>query len=202
MTEIKRRDALRILGAVPAAAAAFTWTHEEAMQAATASRESVSQAAAAGRAYTPRFFSAREYATVTALADLIIPKDARSGSASEAGTPEFIDYIVAEQPVRQVAMRGGLVWLDSECRRRFDRAFLEASDTERRQVLDDIAWPARARPELSHGVTFFTTMRDLVAAGFWSSRVGVQDLGYIGNRSTSWDGAPPDILKRLGVSYE
>jgi hypothetical protein len=201
MAKLERRDALRVLGAVPAAVA-FTWTHEEAMQAATASRKAAGQAAAAGRAFAPRFFTAREYATVTALADLIIPRDARSGSASEAGTAEFIDYIVAEQPARQVAMRGGLVWLDAECLRRFDRAFLEASDTQRRQLLDDIAWPGRARPELSHGVTFFTTMRDLVAAGFWSSRMGVQDLGYVGNRPTDWTGAPPEVLKRLGVSYE
>jgi hypothetical protein len=202
MTDIKRRDALRMLGSVPAAAVAFTWTHEEAVQAATASRQAAGQAAAAGRAYTPRFFTAREYATVVVLSDLIIPRDARSGSASDAGAPEFIDYIVAEQPARQVAMRGGLVWLDSECRRRFDLAFLEAVDAQRRQVLDDIAWPGRARPELSHGVTFFTTMRDLVAAGFWSSRIGVADLGYQGNRPTEWTGAPPEVLQKLGVSYE
>lgn len=201
MTDIKRRDALRILGAVPAAAA-FTWTDEEAAQAVAASRAAASQAAAAGQAYRPRFFTAREFATVVALSDLIIPRDARSGSASEAGAPEFVDYMVAEQPARQVAMRGGLMWLDAECQRRFDRTFLDASDAQRRQVLDDIAWPARARPEFSHGVTFFTTMRDLVAGGFWSSRIGVQDLGYQGNRPTQWEGAPPNVLQKLGVSYD
>jgi hypothetical protein len=99
-------------------------------------------------------------------------------------------------------MRGGLVWLDTECRRRFDRTFLVCADPERRQVLDDIAYPARARAELSHGAQFFTTMRDLVASGFWSSRVGVEDLGYMGNRPTQWSGAPPAVLERLGVQYE
>jgi hypothetical protein len=201
MTDIKRRDALRILGSVPAAAA-FTWTAEDAAHAAAGARQAASQAAAAGQAYTPRFFTAREYATVGLLADLIIPRDARSASASDAGAPEFIDYIVAEQPARQVAMRGGLMWLDTECLRRFDRTFLDANDVQRRQLLDDIAWPARARPEFRHGVTFFTTMRDLVAAGFWSSRIGVADLGYQGNRPTEWTGAPPEVLQRLGVSYE
>ena len=188
---LSRREAIGLMSGLPLALAI---TPEEATAAAVQVAQS--------RPYALRFFTPREYATVVALSDLILPRDARSPSASEAGAPEFIDYIVAEQPVRQVAMRGGLVWLDSECRRRFDRAFLEASDTERRQVLDDIAWPSRARPEMSHGVTFFTTMRDLVAAGFWSSRVGVQDLGYMGNRPASWDGAPPEILKRLGVGYE
>jgi hypothetical protein len=202
MTDIKRRDALRLLGSAPAAAVAFTWTHEEAVHAATASRQAASQAAAAGRAYTPRFFTAREYATVVLLSDLIIPRDARSASASEAGAPEFIDYIVAEQPARQVAMRGGLMWLDAECQRRFERTFADATDSQRRQVLDDIAWPSHARLELSHGVSFFTTMRDLVAAGFWSSRIGVADLGYQGNRPVAWRGAPPEVLQKLGVSYD
>jgi hypothetical protein len=45
-------------------------------------------------------------------------------------------------------------------------------------------------------------MRDLVAAGFWSSRVGVKDLGYQGNVPTVWDGAPQNVLDKLGVSYD
>jgi hypothetical protein len=202
MSDINRRQLLGALGAVPASALAFSWTQEEAREAADRSLQARQQAAAAGRSYTPRFFTVREYAAIVALSDLIIPKDASSGSASDAGAPEFIDYIVAEQPQRQIAMRGGLVWLDSECRRRFDRAFLECSDAERRQVLDDIAWPARARPALSHGVTFFTTMRDLVATGFWSSRMGVEDLGYVGNRPVAEFAVPPAVLQKLGVSDE
>jgi hypothetical protein len=130
---------------------------------------------------------------------MIIPRDGRSGSATESGAHEFVDYIVAEQPERQTPMRGGLVWLDSECRRRFAKRFVDCADAERRQVLDDIAFPARARPEMSHGVRFFTTLRDLVAAGFWSSRMGVDDLGYVGNRPTVWEGAPREVLDRLGL---
>jgi hypothetical protein len=200
---LKRREALQLIGAAPAAALAFTWTTEEAAHAASASAEARQQAAAAGRPYERRFFTEAEYATITALADMIIPEDTRSGRASAAGVPEFIDYITAEQPVRQTAMRGGLAWLDAECRRRFDHAFVACTDTERRQVLDDIAWPARARPELNHGVTFFTTMRDLVASGFWSSKIGVDDLGYVGNRPVAeWTGAPPAVLQKLGLSGE
>ena len=172
----------------------LTITSEEA--AAAISRLSQS------KPYALRFFTPREYATVAALSDLILPRDARSASASEAGVPEFIDYIVGEQPARQTAMRGGLVWLDTECRQRFDKAFLDCTEAERRQVADDIAWPGKARPEMSHGVAFFTAMRDLVATGFWSSRIGVEDLGYLGNRPVGeFAGAPPEILKKLGVSY-
>ena len=189
---MNRRQALGMIGALPMAS--LVVGREEAA-AATAQ---VAQA----KPYALRFFTPREYSTVVALSDLILPRDARSASASEAGVPEFIDYIVAEQPARQTAMRGGLVWLDSECRQRFDKAFLDCSESERRQVADDIAWPRKARPEMTHGVAFFTAMRDLVATGFWSSRIGVEDLGYLGNRPVGeFAGAPPEILKKLGVSY-
>jgi hypothetical protein len=201
MTDVGRRDVLGLIGAVPMAA--LIVTREEAAQAGARVEEARRQAAAAGQPYALRFFSASEYAAVVLLADLILPRDARSGSASEAGAPEFIDFIVAEQPARQTAMRGGLAWLDGECRRRFDRTFAGCTDPERRAVLDDIAWPARARPDMSQGVAFFTAMRDLVATGFWSSRAGVADLGYLGNRPVGeWTGAPPDVLQKLGVAYD
>ena len=186
---LNRREALALVTSLPLA---LTITPEEAAAAAVQVAQS--------KPYALRFFTPGEYATVVALSDLILPRDARSASASEAGAPEFIDYIVAEQPARQTAMRGGLVWLDSECRRRFDKAFVDCSDAERRQVADDIAWPRKARPELSHGVAFFTAMRDLVATGFWSSRIGVEDLGYMGNRPVADFSVPDEILKQLGVS--
>jgi gluconate 2-dehydrogenase gamma chain len=202
MRDLKRRRVLQILGATPAVAAlAFTETEAEA--AAQQAQAARARAAATGQPYKPTFFSASEYATVVALADLIIPKDARSGSASDAGAPEFVDHIVSVQPERQVAARGGLVWLDTECRRRFDKTFLAAADAERRQVLDDIAYPAKADKRFSHGVRFFSGLRDLVAAGFWSSKMGVKDLGYIGNVPVGeWTGAPQNVLDKLGVKYE
>ena len=201
MRELKRRRVLQILGATPAAAA-LALTESEAALIAQQAQTARRRAAAAGQAYKPKFFTAAEFATVVALADMIIPKDARSVSASQAGVPEFVDHFVDMQQPRQVAMRGGLVWLDTECRRRFDKAFVNLDDAERRQVLDDIAYPAKADPRFSHGVRFFTAMRDLVAGGFWSSKAGVRDLGYQGNVPTQWDGAPQAVLDKLGVKYE
>jgi gluconate 2-dehydrogenase gamma chain len=201
MRDLKRRHVLQMLGATPAMAA-LAFTESEAALVAEQAQTARRRATAAGQAYTPTFFTAAEYATVVALADVIIPKDARSGSASEAGVPEFVDHFVNLQEPRQVAMRGGLVWLDTECRRRFDKAFVNLADAERRQVLDDIAYPAKADPRFSHGVRFFTAMRDLVAGGFWSSKVGVKDLGYQGNVPTVWDGAPQAVLDKLGVKYD
>jgi hypothetical protein len=203
MPTINRRDTLKLLGAAPAAAVAFTWTAEEAVYASAQAQQARARAAATQRAYTPKVFTAHEYATVVLLSDLILPKDARSGSASEAGVPEFIDLIVGAQAARQTPMRGGLLWLDGECYARFDKTFLQSDDAQRRQVLDDIAWPKKARPEMSHGVRFFTTMRDLVASGFWSSKMGTTDIGYMGNTMRAgWTGAPPEVLQKLGVSYE
>jgi gluconate 2-dehydrogenase gamma chain len=193
---MNRRRMLQTIGAAaPAAVAALTLTPAEAKAALRAVEEQTS----GGAAYQPKFFSVQEYATIVALSDLIIPRDERSGSASDAGAPEFVDYIVSLQPERQTPLRGGLAWLDGECRRRFDKTFLACMDTERRQVLDDIAYPAKARREFSHGVRFFTQLRDLVATGFFSSKVGVADIGYLGNRPSGWDGAPAEVLKKLGL---
>ena len=201
MRDLKRRRVLQILGATPALAA-LAFTDAEAEQAATQAQSARRAATAAGTAYKPKFFTASEYATVVVLADLIIPKDDRSGSASEAGAPEFVDHIVNVQKERQVAARGGLKWLDTESLKRFDKTFVQATDAQRRQILDDIAFPAKADTRFSHGVRFFSGLRDLVAAGFWSSKVGVKDLGYQGNVPTVWDGAPQTVLEKLGVKYE
>jgi gluconate 2-dehydrogenase subunit 3-like protein len=194
---MKRRDVLKILLAAPAATIA--WTDAEAMQAASAAQT----ARAAAQSFVPKFFSAAEFTLVTTLADIVIPKDERSGSASDAGVPEFMDFMMIDQPARQVAMRGGLAWLDHECQKRFDKIFLDCTEAQRTAVLDDIAWPARAKPDHAHGVAFFTSFRDLTAAGFWTTRMGIDDLQYLGNRSVArWNGCPDAALKKLGVSYD
>jgi gluconate 2-dehydrogenase gamma chain len=195
-----RRDALRLLASAPAAAG-FAWTEieaAEAFQRATAARAGGD----AGPAFTPKFFTAHEYETVRVLVDLVIPRDARSGSATEAGVPEFMDFIVGDQPARQTAMRGGLAWLDRECQQRYGKTFITCTATEQTAVLDDIAWPQRARPELSRGVAFFNSFRDLTAAGFWTSKMGIEDLQYKGNAYVrSWNGCPDEACQKLGVSY-
>jgi hypothetical protein len=191
-----RRQLLQLLGSAPLAAG-FTWTDAEAARAQTQTQ--AARGAAPTTAFTPKFFSAREYTMVGALADLIIPKDERSGSATDAGVPEFMDFMMADQPNRQTAMRGGLAWIDLECQDRFDKRFLDCGDAERAAVLNDIAWPQRAKPEHANGVAFFNSFRDLTASGFWSSKMGVEDLQYMGNTMVpEWKGCPPEALKKLG----
>jgi len=194
MTQLTRREALQT---VAATVGALTWTAADVRRAVAAMR------AAPAAPFQPAFFTEPEWQTVRVLVDLILPRDARSGSATDAGVPEFMDFIIQENEGMQTPVRGGLAWLDTECRERFARAFLECDDAERRAVLDDVAWPDTARPELSHGVAFFSRFRDLTASGFWSSEMGTRDLRYMGNTAVAeWTGCPPAQLRRLGVRYD
>jgi len=197
MDKLNRRTVLQLLGAAPVAAG-FTWTDAEAAQAAKGA-QAARKPAAAG-AYKPKFFTAHEWTTVRILVDMIIPKDDRSGSATDAGVPEFMDFMMDDTPNRQTAMRGGLAWIDRRSEDRYEKRFADCTPAERAAVLDEIAWPQKASPEVSHGVAFFNSFRDLTASGFWSSKMGVEDLKYLGNvMNPNWTGCPPEAMKKLGV---
>jgi hypothetical protein len=202
MNNITRRTALKLFSSAPVAAA-MAWTPAEAEQAGARTQQARAQAARKGAAFKPTFFTAHEYATVGILANLIIPKDERSGSATDAGVPEFMDFMMTDEPRRRTAMRGGLALIDQLCEQRFDnKPFLGCTDAQRRQLLDDIAFPANAKPGMSHAVAFFNSFRDLTATGFWTTRMGIDDLQYEGNVFVQeWEGCPDDALKKLGVSY-
>jgi hypothetical protein len=244
MDQMGRRAVLKLVGSVPIAAG-FALSEG---QAQTAHQHLRTAAAAGGKTapHQPKFFTPHEWATVRVLVDIVIPRDERSGSATDAQVPEFMDFILndplaeARQRERnQTQMRGGLAWLDRECARRFGgRTFLQAGEAERKQVLDDIAYPPKSEPgreptaafpveaypkktdviapepaaspsptpvakpmePLHHGIAFFSAFRDLTASGFWSSRIGVKDLGYTGNTFVAeWKGCPPEVLRKLGL---
>ena len=155
--------------------------------------------------YDYSFFRPPELETIRVLADMIIPRDDRSGSATDAGTVEYMDFVLYESSVEnQLVWRDGLAWLDAECGRRFEgRHFVGCTDSERTQILDDIAWPRRASETLRDQVRWLNRVRDLVGSGFFSSEMGVRDVGYIGNMAIpEWRGAPREALEELGVSYE
>jgi hypothetical protein len=198
---LSRRQAIG-LAAAAAVLPALDWTDAQAQRAA----QLVRRAAPSAAAQEPKFFTADEWELVRVLVDYVIPKDAKSGSATDAGVPEFMDHMMSDpeaSPSSRVAMRGGLAWLDTESQRRFGTNFVASADAQRRAVLDDIAWPKRARPEMSHGVTFFNRFRDLTASGFFSSPIGYQDLEFRGNTFVAeWTGCPPEALAKLGVRYE
>ena len=145
------------------------------------------------------FFDAHETATITLLADIIIPKDEHSGSASDAKVADFIEFIVKDEPEHQLPMRGGLKWLDVESLNRFDKDFISCSAQQQKEILEDIAYPMQAKPRMQPGVAFFNKMRDLTAIGFFTSKIGIADLGYKGNSPGKWEGVPLDVLKQYGL---
>lgn len=147
------------------------------------------------------FFTAAEMATITILADIIIPKDAVSGSASDAKVPDFIEFIVKDMPHHQTPMRGGLRWLDVESLKRFEKSFVDITPGQRIQIVDDIAYPNKVKPGMKQGVSFFNLMRNLTCTGFYTSEIGVKDIGYKGNIPNMWNGVPDDVLKQYGLSY-
>ncbi|MEN9697693.1 MAG: hypothetical protein RLZ56_1114 [Bacteroidota bacterium] len=149
----------------------------------------------------PKFFDEHEMATITVLGDIIMPKDATSGSASEAKVPEFIEFIVKDMPEHQVPVRGGLRWLDLHSFSKHGKSFVSCSHEQQIGIVDEIAYPKKAKPEVAQGVSFFNKMRDLVTTGFYTSEIGVKDLGYMGNTPNQWNGVPDDVLKHHGLAY-
>jgi hypothetical protein len=199
MSDANRRDVLRLLTAGPLAAG-LTWTEAEAQQAHQQAQTAQAAAKKSAAPFKPKFFTAHEYATVNLLVDLIIPKDERSGSATDAGVPAFMDFMMTDQPARQTAMRGGLAWLDRESVSRFEKTFVACTAAERSKILDDIAWPHKAPPAMSHGVAFFNSFRDLTASGFFTTKMGIEDLQYKGNGYVrEWTGCPTEVLTKLGL---
>jgi gluconate 2-dehydrogenase gamma chain len=189
---ISRRDILRtlavgavggsVLQVIPAEAAAYVHQMVHKEKAATAGK------------YTPKYFSAHQYETLTALCDTIIPKDEKSGGAVEAGAPEFIDLLTSENEKYQLKLGGGLFWLDNFCTDRYGHVYLECAPEQKKEALDLMAFRKNAKqdPTLSQGVAFFAFLRNLTCDGFYTSKIGIEDLGYIGNTTLrEFPGCPP-----------
>jgi gluconate 2-dehydrogenase gamma chain len=199
MDDISRRSVFQIIGSVPAVAAlAGSAVAQEAHNHA-GSPPAVSVAAAHGP-YQRKVFDDRQWRTVHVLCDLIIPADETSGGATQAGVPEFIDdwleFRGREDGNQNLTAQilGGLQWLDNESNRFFQTDFAGASPDQQKQILDRIAWPARAAKADRPWAAFFSKFRDMTAGGFFSSKVGVADLHYLGNRPVAeWKGCDPKI---------
>ncbi len=147
-----------------------------------------------GGGYTPKFFAEHQYKTLQMLCEAILPADAESGGAMEAGAPEFIDLLTSENPEYQLKLGSGLMWLDSACDDRFGSAYIDCEAGQQKEILDLIAYRknAVANKELSHGVEFFAVLRDLTSDGFFTSKIGIKYLGYVGNAFLiEFPGCPP-----------
>ncbi len=190
---MRRRDALKVLGGIPAAMAAAS-----AVSLSFNHAHSANQGAKV--AYVPKFFREHEWKTAGALADMIIPRDEGSGSASEAGAVDYVDeYAAYKGEELQTELRGGLMWLDHECNGRFGKDFIDCSPEQKKQVLDLIAFPEKSAPYYTQAAAFFDRFRDLTADGFYTSKMGIADLAYMGNEAYDWQGCPAEVLHKLGL---
>jgi gluconate 2-dehydrogenase gamma chain len=187
---VSRRDVLRNLAI---GAAGGSVLQVVPAQAAELAHEIIRGEKAGAGQYTPKFFRPHQYQTLLVLCDAIIPKDNVSGGAVEAGAPEFIDLLTSENEHYQVILGGGLMWLDNFCADRYQHTFLECSPEQRTEVLDLIAFRknARTEPLLSQGIAFFRKLRLMTCDGFYTAKIGIEDLKYIGNTAlAAFPGCP------------
>lgn len=206
---MKRRDSIKaiLVGTVASSVLvdACKTADEKANESSSSSASTIDrtkeEAALEAKLMAETFFTKHEMATIAVLSDIIIPKDEVSGSATDAGVPDFIEFIVKDMPQHQTPMRGGLRWLDLESSKRFEKAFVDCNSKQQIAIVDDIAYPEKAKPEMKQGVAFFNLMRNLTATGFYTSEIGVKDIGYIGNTPNQWNGVPDDVLKQYGLAY-
>jgi len=190
---ISRRDVLRTLALGAAGGSVLRVIPLEAAEFAHQAVRKEKAVALAGK-YAPKYFSAKQYEMLTSLCDTIIPKDEKSGGAVEAGAPEFIDLLTSENDEFQLRLGGGVMWLDNYCIDHYGKVYMESAPEQRKEVIDLIAYRknAKANPELHQGVAFFAFLRSLTCDGFYTSKIGIEDLQYIGNTTVAeWKGCPP-----------
>ena len=207
-----RRKYLKTLGITAVTAgvvvdACKTDTKESAAKPVTTESEGTINRMAEEKVYegglkkADKFFTPEEFATITVLADIIIPKDETSGSASDAKVADFIEFIVKDEPSLQTPLQGGLRWLDLHCLNAYQKAFKDCTNKQQMEMVDEIAWPKKAKPGMAQGVAFFSLIRNLTATGFYTSEIGVKDVGYKGNTPNQWNGVPADVLKQYNMAY-
>jgi len=193
MSGLSRRDILRNIAVGAAGGSVLQMIPAQAAELAHDLIQKEKASSPAGK-YKPKYFSPHQYQTLLVLCDTIIPKDETSGGAVEAGAPEFIDLLTSENEEYQGIFGGGLMWLDNFCIDRYEHVFLECTVAQQKETLDLIAYRRNAKtsPELSQGVAFFSKLRNMTCDGFYTSKIGIEDLKYIGNAALAeFPGCPP-----------
>lgn len=199
---LQRRAILKMMMAAPLAG----WMPVASLAAQVAQMMPVSSATedvgdGAANTYQPKVLNPHEWRTIQVLSDWIIPADENSGSATEAGVPEFLDdWLDYQRGELLTEVRYGLAWLDSECTHTFQHNFVDCTSGQQGQILDRIAYSHKTAPEDAHAVVFFSHLRDLVLGGYFTSEMGIRDLPYLGNEpQASWQGCPAPVLAKLGL---
>lgn len=194
-SDISRRDLLRNIGmsVTLTSAGGGVVTLEAAQHVHKAVSDE--KAASPKGPYQPKLFTAQEYKTLQRLADLIIPADEHSKGALEAGGPEFIDFLASTNKDLADIYTGGIAWLDNEMKRRYGAPFLSAKPEEQSAMLDLIAYRKNDSPQLAPGIHFFTWIRSMTVDAFYTSKVGMNDIGFMGNAALSKFSVPEEAIQ-------
>ena len=207
---MKRRDSIKsiLLGSVAGGLALQGCTHKTNTEVASAKVEwpgygrTPKELEHDEEVFKTEFFNEHELSTIAVLCDIILPADDNYASASDAGVTEFIEFIVKDIKAHQIPLRGGIMWLDHYCNTLFNKMFISCSLEEQHHICDQIAYPEDENPDLQVGISFFSRMRNLVVTGYYTSKIGIEALGYKGNVANVWDGVPEDVLKAHGLKYD
>ncbi len=152
--------------------------------------------------FAERLLDNHEYDTIVALSGLILPPTSTAGGALDAEVPAFIDFIVKDITSLQDPVRNGIRWLDDYSGDTFAADYLDLTEDQQKAILDEIAYPGDEDDPLEEGRRFFRIIRNLTLTGYYTTEMGYEDLGYMGNRPNIWDGVPEDVLKEHGLEYE
>ncbi|MDT0622470.1 gluconate 2-dehydrogenase subunit 3 family protein [Croceitalea vernalis] len=149
-------------------------------------------------------FNAHELETVGVLSTVILPPQEPNGGPLEADVPEFVEFMGKDIPELKPTLLGGLMWLDHKSNTEFGIEFKLATLEQQQQICDQICWhdPEVPLDEQPLEIQFFALMRNLTVCGYYTSKVGIADLGYKGNMPNVWDGVPQDVLDQHGVAYD
>ena len=148
------------------------------------------------------FFTDHQLETVAVLCDLILPATDTAGSASDAHVPAFIDFMVKDAPSWQDDFEIGLQWLDGYSKQQFGYDFVLLTHDQQMSIIEEIAYPDKATEITQPGVDFYREIRNITLTGYYTTQMGFDDLGYVGNRPNVWDGVPEEVLKEHGLEYE
>jgi hypothetical protein len=190
--EVSRRALLRIGASVSLASMG-----ENVLPAQDAEHvhHAVAEAKAAGKGtYQPKALTAHEYATLQRLTDLVIPPDDRSPGALAAGAADYIDFLCSVSEEMKDIYTGGLAWMDNSMRRQHGADFVSAKPEQQTAFLDRIAYRKNASPELNEGIYFFAWVRNMTVDAYYTTPIGVKEIGFMGNGAVSEFKVPHEAL--------
>ncbi|MBR9854327.1 MAG: gluconate 2-dehydrogenase subunit 3 family protein [Algicola sp.] len=151
-----------------------------------------------------QFLNPHEIETLTILCNLILPPSEKYKGASDADVVGFIEFMCKDIETLQPDIRGGIMWLDYKSNKEYGMEFKKATEEQQKNILEGIAYydPETPDNERPFEVNFFSLVRNLTMTGFYTSKIGIEEIGYKGNQPNVWDGVPDDVLEQHGVSYD